>query len=262
MNYRLIYEKIITRAKNRLKPTGYVENHHILPRCMGGGDEKENIAILTPEEHYICHQLLIKIYPNKPGLWRAVKMMTYTSDSTRFRKSNKLYGWLTRKNKWVKRIQTVCKFCNKQMSVLECQKRQFCSYSCKHKSLKKSISKICLSCNKEFTVTPYNSFRKFCSPKCSSNSQIKKTHKECLVCKSIFTGEPNIIKKRKFCSLSCANDFKKGKKKFISERVPTISKPCKGCDKLIYGKPGKLKQKMFCSCSCGAKYRWSMPQTV
>lgn len=43
--------------KNR--PQGiYTEGHHILPRCLGGKENKNNIIILLPEEHYYCHKLL------------------------------------------------------------------------------------------------------------------------------------------------------------------------------------------------------------
>lgn len=257
MDYKLIYERIIFRAKTRAELSGYVERHHIIPRCMGGGDEKENIAVLTPEEHYVCHQLLVKIYPDIIGLWRAVYMMTYSTTKTKhIRRSNKMYGWLKRKNKWKKRIEINCKFCNKAMSVLSCLKRQFCSRECKYKSIEKPVIKNCKFCNKEFCLTPTTSFRQFCSPRCSSNFQIKKVAKKCLTCNKEFTGEPNVIKKRKFCSYSCSSIFKRGKPKFSPERVTTTSKPCNYCGKLMYGKPGKLKQKNCCSNSCGAKARW------
>lgn len=257
MNYKLIYEKIISRAKNRSALTGYTENHHILPRCMGGDDEKNNMVILTPEEHYICHQLLVKIYPKQTGLWRAVKMMTHASNSTKQRKSNKLYGWLKRKNKWVNRVHVICKFCNKQMSVLACLRKQFCSVECKYRSQEKRIAKNCKNCNKEFFLIPTKNNRQFCSSKCFSNSSIKREAKECLMCKKQFINEPNIVKKQKFCNLSCASNFRKGKKRFVPERVPVIFKLCQHCHNPIYGKPGMLKKRITCSRSCGAKNRWT-----
>lgn len=90
MNYKLIYDQLIDRAKIRVIE-GYTEKHHIVPRCMGGKDNKENLVRLTPEEHYIAHQLLIKIYPKNKSLINAAAMMTVN------RPSNKLYGWLRRK---------------------------------------------------------------------------------------------------------------------------------------------------------------------
>jgi len=51
MDYQNIYSQIIERAKNH-QLEGYKEKHHIIPKCMGGTDEKENIAELTAKEHF------------------------------------------------------------------------------------------------------------------------------------------------------------------------------------------------------------------
>lgn len=66
MDYKAIYYKIIEKAKketengNRL--IGYYEKHHILPKSLGGNNDKENLVKLTAREHFICHWLLVKIY--------------------------------------------------------------------------------------------------------------------------------------------------------------------------------------------------------
>ena len=57
MNYKKIYENLMSRAKNRSILQGYTEKHHIVPVCIGGDNDKENIVKLTPEEHYLAHQL-------------------------------------------------------------------------------------------------------------------------------------------------------------------------------------------------------------
>lgn len=93
MNYRKHYNLLMERARNRLLE-GYTEKHHIIPRCMGGSDEPDNLVNLTAEEHYVAHQLLCKIYPNNELLVYAANMMTVG------RPSNKKYGWL--KRKWAK----------------------------------------------------------------------------------------------------------------------------------------------------------------
>jgi hypothetical protein len=90
MNYRKIYDSLIIRAKNR-KIDGYKESHHIIPKCVGGSDDDINLVDLTPEEHYLAHQLLIKIHPNNYALVKAAAMMIPK------RPSNKLYGWLRRR---------------------------------------------------------------------------------------------------------------------------------------------------------------------
>ena len=43
----------------------YWEKHHIIPRCIGGSDKKENLVWLTAREHYIAHWLLTKISNNR-----------------------------------------------------------------------------------------------------------------------------------------------------------------------------------------------------
>jgi hypothetical protein len=71
MNYQIIYNQIIERAKNRVLE-GYKERHHILPKCLGGSNEKENLVELTAREHFLCHRLLCEIYPNENKLWYAL----------------------------------------------------------------------------------------------------------------------------------------------------------------------------------------------
>lgn len=94
MNYRKIYDSLIERSRTRLPLTGYVERHHITPRCLGGSNDSCNIAILTPEEHFVAHILLVKLYPDNLGLITAVSRMC----NGRGRRNRKLYGWLKRKH--------------------------------------------------------------------------------------------------------------------------------------------------------------------
>jgi hypothetical protein len=85
MDYLKIYDQIIHRAKkeNRLYGKGtYYERHHIIPKCMGGQGIVEewkthpNIVILTPREHFICHWLLCRIYPENKKLAHAFWFMS------------------------------------------------------------------------------------------------------------------------------------------------------------------------------------------
>jgi len=94
MNYKKIYDALIARGKIRILE-GYYEKHHIVPKCIGGSDHHDNIVSLTPEEHYLAHQLLIKIYPNNHKLVYAASMMTIHNSNCRT--NNKMYGWLRRK---------------------------------------------------------------------------------------------------------------------------------------------------------------------
>lgn len=91
MNYKKIYNALIERAQNRTID-GYLEKHHIIPRCMNGTDDKENIVELTPEEHFVAHQLLVKMYPEVDKLIFALVVMSGKNPTT-----NKLFGWHRRK---------------------------------------------------------------------------------------------------------------------------------------------------------------------
>jgi len=87
MDYQKIYNQIVERAKSRLLE-GYSEKHHIIPKCLGGSNEYNNIIILTAREHYICHWLLIRIYPQNSKLIYAFWMM---STSSRYNVSSRSY---------------------------------------------------------------------------------------------------------------------------------------------------------------------------
>lgn len=91
MNYSAHYSRLISRAKGRIL-VGYRERHHVLPRCMGGGDEPGNIVELTGEEHYVAHQLLVKIHPAVCGLVTAAVLMAKSASG------NKAFGWLRRRS--------------------------------------------------------------------------------------------------------------------------------------------------------------------
>ena len=85
MNYQKIYDVIIqkSKSKNRKKLKKnqelyvYYENHHILPKCLGGTNDSENLVLLTAKEHYICHKLLTYIYQNSRGLALAFFRMVF-----------------------------------------------------------------------------------------------------------------------------------------------------------------------------------------
>ena len=70
MDHRKIYDSIIEKARNenRIRKSyserkkenfvsQYYENHHIIPKCLGGSDKNENRVLLTAREHFVCHKL-------------------------------------------------------------------------------------------------------------------------------------------------------------------------------------------------------------
>jgi hypothetical protein len=99
MNYKSIYNKIITKAKleNRKKSNSvYYEAHHIKPKSFGGeGDCRNinhpNIVLLTPKEHYIAHLLLTAIYPNSPAMYKALWNMCNVKKEVRYKPSARVY---------------------------------------------------------------------------------------------------------------------------------------------------------------------------
>lgn len=79
MNYISVYNQLVQRALNR-EVIGYTEKHHIVPKCMGGTNKKNNIVPLTAREHFLAHRLLTRIYPNIRGVWYALIAMGRISD--------------------------------------------------------------------------------------------------------------------------------------------------------------------------------------
>lgn len=55
----------------------YHERHHIVPICLGGGDEKENLIDLFAKEHFIAHKLLALENPNNDKLIYAWNCMAF-----------------------------------------------------------------------------------------------------------------------------------------------------------------------------------------
>lgn len=110
MDYIKHYNLLIDKAKNRILEQ-YTEKHHIIPICMGGSNLPDNLVNLTPEEHYIAHQLLVKIYPNNLKLLHAANMMAVSSNN--HNRNNKRYGWLKRKlaknTEWKQKVSKMFK---------------------------------------------------------------------------------------------------------------------------------------------------------
>lgn len=104
------YINIISNAQNRgldrkkIKQTlGYIEQHHILPKSFNISDinNKENLVMLTPKEHFICHLCLAKMFvgslKNKMihALWR-LKSKNQYQENRYF--NSRLYSQIRIKN--------------------------------------------------------------------------------------------------------------------------------------------------------------------
>ncbi|UPW42414.1 hypothetical protein EBPHNEJP_00116 [Salmonella phage CF-SP2] len=83
MNYNFEYESLINAAKFSTYNFEYTESHHIIPKCMGGTNDKSNLVNLSSKDHYIAHWLLTKMYPEnsalKYALWRMTTRMHLNS---------------------------------------------------------------------------------------------------------------------------------------------------------------------------------------
>jgi len=58
--YKALIQKALSECRVREHAWQY-HLHHILPRCLGGSDHKNNLVLLTPREHYISHLLLTRM---------------------------------------------------------------------------------------------------------------------------------------------------------------------------------------------------------
>lgn len=88
--YKKTYFRIITNSLLRETPSLITEKHHIVPLSLNGKDTKDNIAILTLKEHFICHRLLIKFTQgkNKSKMAKALWLM---SSQGKYNTSRKFY---------------------------------------------------------------------------------------------------------------------------------------------------------------------------
>jgi len=94
MNYQRIYDELIARAVTRGTVEGYSERHHIVPRCLGGSDERGNLVDLTAREHLVAHLLLAKMYPQEQGLIFAAFLMSHDPKDQGYKVHSRVYEML------------------------------------------------------------------------------------------------------------------------------------------------------------------------
>lgn len=59
----------------------YYERHHIIPKCMGGRDEEDNLIDLFAREHFIAHKLLALENPENDSLIYAWSCMAFPNNN-------------------------------------------------------------------------------------------------------------------------------------------------------------------------------------
>jgi len=132
---------------------------------------------LTPEEHFVAHQLLIKIHPESDALVYAARMMAVKGNGQE--RNNKEYGWIRRRYH---------KICQKRIG------RKNPSYGRRwyHNPITKEVGKflvddvpdgwiigrsqtelrVCVNCNNTFRIA-LSLKDKYCSKKCRRDARAK-----------------------------------------------------------------------------------------
>jgi hypothetical protein len=116
MNYERVYNQIIERGKQRILE-GYGENHHIVPRCMGGADTQDNIVRLTAREHFICHLLLVEIHPRNTKIIFAAHMLSNTRRG--FKIGARTYQTLQEANSEARKGRTISEETRRRISIVK-----------------------------------------------------------------------------------------------------------------------------------------------
>ena len=179
MNYERIYNQLIEKRKSS-NLDGYVENHHILPRSLGGSDSEDNLVKLTAREHFIAHLLLAKFKPCKQTVYAVWMMQCKSNNQQRYDiKNSRMYAWARSEFKkylnqngkhnsqygtmWICNIESKE---NKKISKNDIIPEGWI----KGRSKWNRISN-CQICGKEFQNLSLNSNRKTCSKECNHTIQ-------------------------------------------------------------------------------------------
>lgn len=100
MNYAEHYERLVERALGR-NLSGYFEKHHVVPKCLGGSNDKSNLVRLTAREHFTAHMLLVRMHPKNPKLVfaaHAMQMQGRAGHSPASISKNRQFEWLRKRN--------------------------------------------------------------------------------------------------------------------------------------------------------------------
>ena len=100
--YTKWYYDIIDNAINReyIENGTYTEKHHIMPKSLGGNNDKNNMVVLTGKEHFVCHLLLVKMTRGKAraSMSYAAWQMTNASNRERHTPTARQYAIM---RKWM-----------------------------------------------------------------------------------------------------------------------------------------------------------------
>lgn len=72
----------IQNSRDNIKDkNNYQEKHHIVPKCMGGSNDKDNLIYLYAQEHYYAHKLLAKENPDNVNIKQAWYLMCHIGEN-------------------------------------------------------------------------------------------------------------------------------------------------------------------------------------
>lgn len=89
--YAHCYQRLVSSAD----ADGYLEEHHIVPRSLGGSNEPSNLVLLAPRKHFIAHLLLVRMTEGqaRAKMVNAARMMLIGNDQQErsFRVTSRTY---------------------------------------------------------------------------------------------------------------------------------------------------------------------------
>ena len=86
--YNDYISRILSERNNTKDTENYQERHHIIPKSLGGSNEKSNLIWLYSQEHYYAHKLLALENPHNQSIQYAFFMMSNNCDKNGERKKN------------------------------------------------------------------------------------------------------------------------------------------------------------------------------
>lgn len=170
--YTTLYFKLIEHFKGAEDG----ENHHIIPKSLGGTNNTDNICKVPSRVHFILHKLLTKMTDGDNfikmnyALWRMMNPQTkyhnrkYIISSHCYEKQRLIQKKLMTENNPMKNPEISKKFSHPRPEQSEVAKRRNEKYWETRK--RQLVNLICLECKISFATK--NTKRVFCSKSCSA----------------------------------------------------------------------------------------------
>lgn len=96
MDYYKIYNDFMQDRQQQPRYKTYYEEHHILPRAMGGNDDITNLVKLTAREHCLAHMILAKACKGSQYEATTANMLLYFKRDM----TSRMYGYV--REQWSK----------------------------------------------------------------------------------------------------------------------------------------------------------------